>query len=285
MLSDFENIFDVRKLAPGVHVITEVDFVHAYLVEGRDWAVLIDSGLGYGDIRAVVEGLTPNPVIVVNTHAHPDHAGGNSLFENIAVHPAEAGRLGQGSSADLIRAYFEAYPGEAEHYPPVMSSGQFEVRPSQATHLLSHGEAIDLGGGRVLEVLHTPGHSRGSICLLDEANRLLFTGDTVYAGTLWAQLDESDLGQYAETARSLSAIGWEVNLVFPGHGETPQDGGLLLEMGAAFERLLDGEGLYEHACWQGQTAYDVNLGRVSVRVREDFHYPCAGGAGKDTKDT
>ena len=66
----------MRDLAPGVHVITELNYVHSYLVEGQDWALLVDSGMGVGDIKAVAGEITERPLIVVNTHAHWDHIGG-----------------------------------------------------------------------------------------------------------------------------------------------------------------------------------------------------------------
>ena len=81
--------FAVRRIAPHVHVITELGCVHCYLVQGRDWALLVDSGLGHGNLRAVVEGLTDRPVVVVNTHGHPDHVGGNHRFDSVALHSAE----------------------------------------------------------------------------------------------------------------------------------------------------------------------------------------------------
>ena len=265
-----QEIFRVENLAPGVHLISEVDRTHTYLVEGADWALLIDTGLGNGDIREVVEGITRHPIIVANTHAHWEHIGGNHRFDTIAVHPAEAALVEAGMPAETMRTRFKDYPEELEYLPTGFDVSSFEIRPSSPTYLLSHGEAIDLGGGRILEALHTPGHSPGSICLLDEANRLLFSGDTVHTGLLQADLAESDLQQYAETAKSLYALGWDTNLVLPGHGETPLDGGILLELGSGFERLLDGEGMYEAVSRRGGIVCDVKLGRFSVRIVESL---------------
>ena len=87
-------------------------------------------------------------------------------------------------------------------------------------------------------------------------------------------MDESDLFRYAEMAQMLYSIGWDTNLVFPGHGETPLGGGFLLEVGSGFERLLNGEGIYETIEWRGQTIYDVKLGRFSVRIKESLRSEC-----------
>ena len=55
----------------------------------KDKALLVDTGMGVGDLAALVRSLTPLPVIVVNTHGHPDHAGGNGGFDEFFLHPAD----------------------------------------------------------------------------------------------------------------------------------------------------------------------------------------------------
>lgn len=261
-MSDTAGVFAVRRIAPHVRAITELECVHCYLVEGRDWALLIDSGLGVGDIRAAVEQLTDRPVVVVNTHTHPDHVGGNHAFDSVAIHADEADWLEHGAPVGGQASHrIECAVGRLPAELPA-------ARPWQLTHRLSHGETLDLGGGVELEVWHTPGHTPGSICLLDESSRFLFTGDSIYAGPLALHFDESDLTAYAETIRNLEAVGWDTNLVLPGHGETPLDGGILLEVGSGVRRLLDGEGRYQEVAWNEQTIFDVALGRFSVRIRQ-----------------
>ena len=257
-----DETFAVRRLAPHVYVITELGCVHCYLVQGRDWVLLVDSGLGCGNVRAVVQRLTDRPVVVVNTHGHPDHTGGNHRFESIALHGAEADWLERVvPGADRIEFDGGALPVDRQEAPWGLA------------HRLSHGETLDLGGGVALEVWHTPGHTPGSLCLLDEASRFVFAGDTAYAGLVALHFDESDLSAYAETVKNLEAIGWETNLVLPGHGETPLDGGILLEVGAGVRRLLNGEGQYREGRWNGEPVFDVGLGRFSVRIRRSFKDP------------
>jgi glyoxylase-like metal-dependent hydrolase (beta-lactamase superfamily II) len=258
------SIFTVRRIAPHVRAITELRCVHCYLLEGRDWALLIDSGLGHGDIRALVEQLTDRPVVVVNTHVHPDHVGGNHAFDAVSVHAAEADWL------DRDAPVGEQAANRIEWVDGRLASGPMAARPWSVTHRLSHGDTLDLGGGIRLEAWHTPGHTPGSVCLLDESSRFLFTGDTVYAGPLALHFDESDLPAFAESIKGLESIGWDTNLVLPGHGETPLDGGILLEVGSGVRRLLDGEGRYQEIVWDGQPAYNIDLGRFSIRTRRSY---------------
>lgn len=78
--------FHVQELKPGVHPIAEPDHVNSFLIEGRDCAVLFDTGLGIGNNREAVERITNLPVSVVNSHHHFDHLGGIHLFDDIRIY-------------------------------------------------------------------------------------------------------------------------------------------------------------------------------------------------------
>lgn len=91
--------FAVHEPEPGIFVIEEphhVERVKSHLIVGDHRAILLDSGMGIGNIRNVVESLTKLPVTVVNSHAHWDHVGGNHRFDEILIHPAEADELPKG---------------------------------------------------------------------------------------------------------------------------------------------------------------------------------------------
>ena len=76
------------RTAEGVWTISDNGSDNMYLVEGRDKALLIDTGLGVARLSAFVRSLTTKPLTVVNTHGHPDHAGGNFEFKSVYAHPA-----------------------------------------------------------------------------------------------------------------------------------------------------------------------------------------------------
>src|SRR5262245_49679531 len=90
--------FEVYRVGPGTMALYEPGHWQeaiSYLIEGRDRAVLFDTGLGIGDIKAVVDQLTSLPVLVVNSHEHFDHIGGDRQFADVAVadNPAAVARL------------------------------------------------------------------------------------------------------------------------------------------------------------------------------------------------
>ena len=81
--------FTSKEVAPGVIRIEDHGSDNMYLVLGKSKALLVDTGLGVGRLAAFVKTLTALPVVVVNTHGHPDHAGGNNEFKTVHAHPAE----------------------------------------------------------------------------------------------------------------------------------------------------------------------------------------------------
>jgi len=106
---------------------------------------------------------------------------------------------------------------------------------------LTAGQRFDLGG-RTLEVRFTPGHTAGSICLLDRDARLLFSGDTLHAGILWLHLEESrPLHEFHETLRRLRETPLPFDTLLPGHGLPCPVGDLLDSYIAGIGEILAGD--------------------------------------------
>ena len=232
--------FEVREVDDDVFAISEPSHweqVISYLIVGREAALLLDTGMGIDDIQQLASGLTDKPITVVNSHYHWDHIGDNHRFEHIAIHAEEASLLEQEPPEGML---LEAM--RPENFWGAMPEGfdpaHYGIPLSKADRLLKEGDVLDLGDRR-LKVLHTPGHSKGSICLLSE-DGLLFTGDTAYAGPLYAHFEESAFQVYRETMGRLSALAGELRLVLPSHNETPLDPHILVEMADGFEQIVGG---------------------------------------------
>lgn len=87
-----ERWFTVERLAEDTFAISEYrhwEETHCYLLCGTERALLIDTGLGVGNIKAVTDRLTRLPILVAATHVHWDHIGGHRYYRDIAVHEAE----------------------------------------------------------------------------------------------------------------------------------------------------------------------------------------------------
>jgi hydroxyacylglutathione hydrolase len=209
-LADAASWFKVQALAEGVWRIDDHGGDNVYLVAGNDGALLIDTGAGAGDLAACVRQITRLPVTVVNTHGHPDHVGGNFQFDEVSAHPADFEAIlrlsGRGNRARLV---------------PVKG-----------------GHVFDLGGRRI-QVIETPGHTKGSICLLDAAHKRLFAGDNDNA-LVWLFLKDClPLEGYLETLQNLRRRGNEYDTILPGHGES-LDGTFVDEQIAGAESILSG---------------------------------------------
>ncbi len=183
-----DSWFEVYKLMDGVHAIYEdgqFEEVISYLVEGEETAILIDTGIGIGDIKAVVQRLTDLPVTVLNTHTHGDHIGGNHQFDEILVYDTEFSRdrARNGQTREEMGDYLD---GEMvwKPLPKYLDVENWRIHPFKVTGWLKDGDNIDLGG-RVLDVIHTPGHTPDSICVLDRENHLFWTGDSFYPAPIY----------------------------------------------------------------------------------------------------
>ncbi|HTX75526.1 MAG TPA: MBL fold metallo-hydrolase [Terracidiphilus sp.] len=147
--------FQVYRVAPRVLAIYEPhqgEETVMYLVEGSQHALLIDTGMGIGNLRALVSELTPLPVIVVNSHTHPDHTGSNWQFDTIYNLDSDYTRKNAKGSTE-IRAELE--PGKiCGALPKDFNSATYATRPWHTACWLHDGDVIDLGG-RNLQVPHS----------------------------------------------------------------------------------------------------------------------------------
>ena len=166
---------------------------YAYLIVGGRRALLFDAGSGTRDITGVVTNLTHLPVTVMPSHLHFDHIGGIAPFASVAMIdlPDTRADVTNGKLTPSRYEYLGMLDGLA---PPAFS----------VTEWVKAGTTIDLGG-RVLQILHVPGHTHSSVALYDATTHQLFAGDFIYPTTLYAFLPGASLAEYRATTRELLA--------------------------------------------------------------------------------
>jgi glyoxylase-like metal-dependent hydrolase (beta-lactamase superfamily II) len=221
-------------IKPHVGVAT----VNMYLVIGQERAALIDSGMGIGDVRAEVRKITSLPCIVLNTHYHWDHTGGNSFFAESAIHESEVDLLAQEPDVGFIRQVMQS-PAARAVLPSSFDPTLYRIVSKPATCILQDNDLIDLGE-RMLRVLHIPGHSPGHLAYLDEVSNVLFTGDTAYLGPVYACLEGSDPVAFAESAKRLAAL-QSVTTICPGHNDVITDQNWLSGLAECIEAAVTGK--------------------------------------------
>ncbi len=178
---------------------------NVYLVvdEASHQAVVVDTGLGAKEIQAKADGLGAKILMILNTHGHPDHT-------------ADDAPLKAATGAKLAIFEVDAYRLERN----AKESHWFLPAPAPAVTadlLLKEGMTVHVGGV-VLETIHTPGHTEGSCCFYDAADGILFSGDTLFAGSCGRTdtLGASPAKMKASLQR-LARLPPET-LVLPGHG-------------------------------------------------------------------
>ena len=246
-LQSLSTWFEIYRVSQGVFAVLEPGHAEeaiSYLILGGDRAVLLDTGMGIANLRAEVDRLTNLPVIVVVTHGHYDHVGDNHRFCEVWAFDCDSDivRIQTGKSRQECTRYME--PGHYLQLPDGFDPAAYEIRPSPVTRRLQHLEVIDLGG-RTLTVHHTPGHTQGSICLLDSRDNLLFTGDTFYTGMMFAHFEDSDFAVYRQSIDYLVDLLPRVKHLCPSHNEAYVEKTALIRVQAAFEQIVAGDAPYE----------------------------------------
>jgi len=241
--------FQVYRVRPNVFAIYEPyhwEETISYLVIGGKHSLLIDTGMGIGNIQQVVNSLIPSSTSlkVINTHTHHDHIGDNWRFSGsiLGVHSEFAEHNAQGSFEE---AQNELQPGMIweKYLPEDFNPKTYRIRPFEINHYVKEGDRIDLGQEQELQVISTPGHAPDSISLLDEKQRLLFVGDTFYQGPSLLYRPETNLQDYLISLEKLTKLSGKVDVILPGHNIPNVEPKLVMKAAEAMREVMNGKSI------------------------------------------
>lgn len=194
-----QNVYLLRGEKPGSHV---------YLIKGTNKNMLIDTGIAanFSKLEAQLReiGLNSGDInLVMLSHEHFDHIGASSFFCDtsiVAAHFLAANKI-------MLKDEFVTQ----NKYRDIITK-------PLAVHLwLEDGAVIDLGSYR-LQILHTPGHTSGCVCIYEPDKKLLFSGDTVFAGGTLSEIATSgNISDYVSSLRRLSSL--HISELYPAHGD------------------------------------------------------------------
>lgn len=166
--------------------------VRFFLLAGKKQALLIDSGMMVHNAKEIAESLTDLPVSLLNTHADRDHIGSNEEFEKFYMHPDEESVYRRSQKPGVIIPVKE-------------------------------GDVIDLGE-RILEIIALPGHTPGSIAILDKQNRVLISGDPIQRhGRIFMFGSHRNMQDYIASLEKLEERITEFDAIWPSHADIPID--------------------------------------------------------------
>ncbi|MCR5795347.1 MAG: MBL fold metallo-hydrolase [Solobacterium sp.] len=184
--------------------------VRFFLLEGKDKAMLVDSGMNVKNIKEIVSSLTDREVFLVNTHADRDHIAGNGEFDSFYMNPSE------------YCSYFSSASNKGEPLP------------------VFEGDVFDLGD-RKISVIALPGHTPGSIALLDEKYRVLISGDPIQKnGRIFMFGTFRNMHAYRDSLVRLLKRADEFDEIWPSHAEIPVSKDILPSLIRSAEEIISG---------------------------------------------
>jgi glyoxylase-like metal-dependent hydrolase (beta-lactamase superfamily II) len=268
--------FTTRQLDAQTWAIDDRGCDLIYLVCGEERALLIDTGWGVGDLPALAASLLdarvegPLPLTVVNTHGHPDHTYGNGQFSEVYVSPADASWLR--TPPPLENRQWIARDLLPRPLPSGFEVERWAARVPDSLPPVEDGQRFELGG-RTLEAIALPGHSPGSICLLDRKMRRLFVGDSILTGTIWLHLDESlPLGQFHQNLQRIQSFAGQFDVLLPAHGSLdalPLPKGVLDDLVNGIASILNGERVGREESTFAGDGLRCDFGTCGVLYRPD----------------
>lgn len=247
------------------HYLTVYD--NLYLIRGNKECLLIDTGCGLFPLKPIIEKfLNGKKLIVINTHSHFDHVGGNYEFDKVYIHKSEKGGIAAPIDLKFLKESSSTIVNQCSNLnwilPPVK-----QVIP------LSGGEMFDLGGIKV-ECIHSPGHSPGSISLFTDKNEL-FTADVAHYGTMFLP-PKDNLLFIINSIKELIGLSNEKGFqeIYPSHEEFNVSVELLTELSSHLNNIED--------YWEARipnkanNSWEIDVGKfkflikVGRKERKDF---------------
>ena len=230
--------YTAKSIGMKTWVIKEPGFdENMYLLEGKDSTLLIDAGLGMGNLRDFVKTVSSKPLILVNTHCHPDHTGGDHQFAKAYIGAADL----DFAKPNLDTKVMKNITGTMLKNIHIPDSLKFPDTLAAVTTVLIpvSDKYIFHLGGRDVQVITFSGHTAGSICLLDFNNQFLFTGDN--NNTVWLFMEQSSSVEvFLQSLKKLNSYKSKFTILYPGHGPSIPIG-VLDELIACDELILSGK--------------------------------------------
>lgn len=213
--------FKAEEIAEKSWMITnafvENSYANCYLIEGEDYALLIDSILGMGNLKAFCETLTDKPIRVANTHSHSDHVGGNFHFDHCYMPDRDIASfqdcVGVKKEQVMEIAKKTALP---EYRDLIEPDDNFVDWNAIKVYPIYDGDRFDLGG-RIIEVVDVGGHTVGEVVFIDHKSRIAYSGDACNGNTLLEFPNSLPIISYLRNLLHLKEHQKEFDKMYGGH--------------------------------------------------------------------
>lgn len=190
-----KNSYSYTKIREDIWQIAEDKGVYCTLIKGENLAILVDTGYGHRNLRTFVEKEIKTPYMVINSHGHPDHIGGNHWFDDV-------------------------YAAKKEW--DVISHFEEQGEKSYQLKEIELGREISLGS-RHVQIVALPGHTRGSIGVLVQEEKLLIAGDALNQGLWLFNYGSLSMQELSETLQKAVQMDFDTYLCGHSNQEYPKE--------------------------------------------------------------
>ncbi len=201
--------------------LMEPSYALCYLVEGDSYALLIDSILGFGNLKTFCETLTDKPIIVANTHSHSDHIGGNFFFDSCYISHRDIASFQENliyTKEQVVEIAKQMAPEEFREH--IKADENFADWKPMKVYPLYDGDEFDLGDRRI-EVIEVGGHTAGSVVFIDHKTRIAYAGDACNGNTLLELPGSLPVITYLRALLHLKEHQGEFDTMYCGHEILP----------------------------------------------------------------
>lgn len=189
----------------------EDDFVRFFLLEGEEKAILIDSGVNCPNALSIAQAYTGKPIMLLNTHGDGDHTSGTGSFSEIYMHPLDY------TGCEVCTRY-----------------------PDTVLVEIKDGDVIELGN-RPLEILHIPGHTKGSVAILDVSKRVLYAGDSVQKGIIYMFGEKRDPALFESALDKIIGRKGDFDQIYASHDDFALPKDYVEKVKQAWQKVYKGE--------------------------------------------
>lgn len=261
------RVFDVGNNTYAIDEPYNWEETIAYLIIGEKQALLFDTGMGLDSIQQVVKELTKLPVIVLNSHTHNDHIGGNFAFNHILAMNTQYTRTNAANGYTHTQVQAEVQPESfCLQQLPNTDTATYLIKPFKVTQFINDGYKIALGG-RTLQVIATPGHTPDAICLYDEKAGYLWCGDSFYEGPIYLFAKGTDITAYRKSIQRMAHVAAKCKYVLPAHNLPLASPSLVIKAAADFDEIIQGK---KKGTMQDDSTLLYDCGQFSYKIGSRF---------------